>query len=292
LLFVAATVVVTVLAAVLAAVRDLGAGLVPERPGPPRAAGSLRSPLALAWRMQRTGLIGWAAGGLFYGAVFGSIASNIGSMLGSTEGVKKAINELGGQASLTDGYLVAVMTIVGLVAAGYAVSAVLRLRSDEAAERAEPLLATGIGRLSWAASQLAVAAGGAAVVLAAVGLGSGLTYGARTGDVGGQLPRLLGAAFAQFPAVLAVAAVAVLLFGLLPRACVAGGWTALSVAAALALLGPTLRLPQPVQDFSPFTHSPKLPGGTLSAQPLVWLTLAAVVLAVAGLAGLRRRDIG
>lgn len=291
-LMLAAAVVVGLVAAALAATRDLDAGLVPERPGRPAAARSLRSPLALAWRLQRAGLAGWVAGALFYGAVFGSIASGIGSLLGSGTGVKNAITRLGGQASLTDAYLAAVMTITGLVAAGYAVSAVLRLRSDETAQRAEPLLATGAGRLGWVAAQLILAVGGAAAVLAAVGLGSGLSYGARTGDVGGQLPRLLGAALAQLPATLAVAAVAVALFGLLPRSCVAVGWTALALAALLALFGPTLRLAQPIQDISPFTHSPKLPGGVVSPGPLIWLTLAAVALAAAGMIGLRRRDIG
>jgi len=291
-LMVAAAAVVAVAAAALASARDLDAGLVPERPGPPRAARSLRSPLTLAWRVQRTGLAGWVVGGLFYGGVFGSIASGIGSFLGSGTGVKNAITRLGGQASLTDAYLAAVMMIMGLVAAAYAVSAVLRLRSDESAQRAEPLLATGASRTGWAAAQLILALGGAAVVLAAVGLGSGLSYGARTGDVGAQLPHLLGAALAQLPAVLAVSAVAVALFGLLPRSCVAAGWTALALAAVLALFGPTLRLAQPIQDISPFTHSPKLPGGTVSAEPLVWLVLAAVALAAAGVIGLRRRDIG
>jgi len=292
LLMVAATAVVLAVAAVLAATRDLGAGLVPERPGPPRAARWLGSPLALAWRVQRAGLVGWVVGGLFYGAVFGSIASSIGSLLGSGTGLKNAITRLGGQSSVTDAYLAATMTIMGLVAAAYAVSAVLRLRSDETAERAEPLLATGSGRLSWAASQLILAAGGAALVLAAVGLGSGLSYGARVHDVGGQLPRLLGAALAQLPAVLVITAIAVALFGLLPRSCVAAGWTVLGLAAVIALFGPTLQIAQAVQDISPFTDSPKLPGGTVSAEPLVLLAVVAVALALAGLAGLRRRDIG
>ena len=87
-------------------------------------------------------------------------------------------------------------------------------------------------------------------------------------------------------------AVAVALFGLWPEACVAGGWTALALAAVVTLLGPTLRLAQPIQDISPFTHVPRLPGGTVSAAPLAWLALAAVALAAVGLAGLRRRDIG
>jgi ABC-2 type transport system permease protein len=291
-LLAAAAVAVAAAAVFLAGRRDLGAGLVPTRPGPAQAAPWLRSPLALAWRLNRAGLIGWVAGALIYGAALGSIANNIGSLLGSSAHVKNVIARLGGQSGITDAYLASMMTIFGLVAVGYAVSVVLRLRSDETSERAEPVLATGTRRVTWGASYLIVAAVGSAAVLAAAGVGTGLSFGLRTGDAGTQVPRLLGAALAQLPAVLAVAAVAVLLFGLLPEYCVAGGWTAFAVAALIVLLGPTLRLAQWVQDISPFTHIPKLPGGTVSAAPLAWLTVIAVLLAAAGLAALRRRDIG
>jgi ABC-2 type transport system permease protein len=37
---------------------------------------------------------------------------------------------------------------------------------------------------------------------------------------------------------------------------------------------------------------PRLPGGTVSASPLLWLSLIALALGTAGLAALRRRDIG
>jgi ABC-2 type transport system permease protein len=287
-----AAAVVAAAAAVLAGRRDLGAGLVPARPGPAQAARSLRSPLALAWWLNRTGLIGWAAGALVYGAALGSIAGNVGSFLGSSTHVKNVISRLGGQHGLTDAYLAAMMGIFGLVAAGYAVSVVFRLRSDETSQRAELLLATGTRRVSWCASYLIVAAAGSAAVLAAAGLGTGLSFGLRSGDAGTQVPRLLGAALAQWPAVAAVTAVAVLLFGLLPEYCVAGGWAVLAVAAVLVLLGPTLQLAQWIQDISPFTHVPKLPGGTVTAAPLACLTVIAVLLTVAGMAALRRRDIG
>jgi len=89
-----------------------------------------------------------------------------------------------------------------------------------------------------------------------------------------------------------VTAVAVAVFGLLPGSSVAVGWTALAVAAVVMLLGPTLRLAQWIQDISPFTHVPKLPGGVVSAAPLVWLFAAALALGATGLAGLRRRDLG
>jgi ABC-2 type transport system permease protein len=287
-----AALALTAVSAVLAARRDLGAGLVPPRPGPAEAAASLRSPLALAWRLQRGSIAGWAAGTLLAGAAFGSVADGIGSLLGSGAQVRDAITRLGGQAGITDAYLAAMMGIIGLAAAAYAVSAVLRLRTEETAGRTDPVLATATGRDGWGASHLIIAAVGAAVVLAAAGVGTGLAYGLRVGDVGGQLPRMLGAAIAQLPAALAVAAVAVALFGLLPRSCVAGGWTALTVAALVVLLGPTLRFSQWVQDISPFTHVPKLPGGVVSAAPLTWLAVIALALTAAGLAGLRYRDIG
>jgi len=47
-----------------------------------------------------------------------------------------------------------------------------------------------------------------------------------------------------------------------------------------------------VLDISPFTHVPKLPGAPVSAAPMLWLSLAAVAFGAAGLAALRRRDIG
>jgi ABC-2 type transport system permease protein len=89
-----------------------------------------------------------------------------------------------------------------------------------------------------------------------------------------------------------VAAAAVALFGLRPAWSVTGGWVALGLATLAALLGPTLRLPQWLADIFPFGHVPRLPGSALTATPLIWLSVAALALAAAGLAGLRHRDLG
>jgi ABC-2 type transport system permease protein len=280
------------LAFVLAARRDEGAGLIQPRPGPAAAGVLLGGPLGLAWRLQRGSLAGWAGGVLAVFAASGAAAKGIGGLLDGSAQLREAFQRLGGQAGITEAYLAAVMSLAGLAAAAYAASAVLRLHSEEAAQRAEPLLAAPAGRIRWAGSHLAVAAVGTAVVLAAAGLGAGLGYGLRTGDVAGQVTALLGAALAQLPAALAVAGVAALLFGLRPGWAVPGGWTAVAVAVLVTLFGPTLQLASWVLDISPFSHVPRLPGGVVSAEPLAWLSAAAVLLAAAGLAGLRRRDIG
>jgi ABC-2 type transport system permease protein len=87
------------------------------------------------------------------------------------------------------------------------------------------------------------------------------------------------------------AAIAAVLFGFVPRATTAA-WGVLAGFVLLGQIGPLLRLGQPVMDISPFTHTPKLPGSTVTALPLVVLSAVAIALTGAGLAGFRRRDVG
>jgi len=157
--------------------------------------------------------------------------------------------------------------------------------------RAEPVLATAVGRLRWATSHLLFAVVGPAITLSAAGLAAGLTYGLSTGEVGEELPRVLAGAVAQLPAVWVLAGIAAALFGLLPRL-TSLSWAALGAFVLLGLFGELLQLDQWMVDLSPFTHIPKLPGGEVSAEPLVWLISVAAVLTMAGLVGFRRRDLG
>jgi ABC-2 type transport system permease protein len=282
----------TGLAFALAARRDQGAGLLPDRPGRPTASAALRGPLGLAWRLQRGALLGWATGYAFTFAASGAAAVGIGQLFGTSSALEHEFTRIGGQAAITDAYLAALMLLAGLVAAAYAVSVVLRLRAEETGGLAEPILATATGRVRWALSHVTVAVGGAALLLAGAGVATGLGYGLRAGSAGPQVTRMIGAAMGQLPSALVLAAVALALFGLLPRASVPGAWTALGLVVAINLFGQVLQLSHWVLDISPFTHAPRLPGGTVTAAPLLWLCGLALAAAAAGLAGLRRRDIG
>ncbi|WP_143265266.1 ABC transporter permease, partial [Amycolatopsis lexingtonensis] len=87
--------------------RDVGVGILPPRPGPARAAASLRSPFALAWRLHRGPLTGWLVGVAVVGAVFGSIASGIGDLVGSSPQAQQIFERLGGSHALTQAFLAA-----------------------------------------------------------------------------------------------------------------------------------------------------------------------------------------
>ena len=284
--------------AMLAVHRDYDAGMLPQRPGPAAAAAWLRNPLALAWRLQRASLIAWVAGALVYGVVIGAAAKGIGGLLTSSE-VRKVVGNLGGQpglagayrAALTNAFLAAIMSFSGLIASGYAISAILRLHSEESEQRAEAVLATSTGRISWGLSHVLIAVAGTVAILTTAGLGAGLGYVYRSGGGGAEIGRLVGAGLAQAPAALVMGGIAAALFGLLPGASVAGSWSALGVAVLMLFLGAILQLSHWVLDISPFQHLPKLPGGPVTAAPLVWLSLIALALGAAGLAGLRRRDL-
>jgi ABC-2 type transport system permease protein len=275
----------------IAARRDAGAGLLADRPGRRAASGLLRGPLSLAWRLQWPALAGWAAGYLILFAVCGAAAQGIGQLVGTSGGLRTEFTRLGGQAAIVNAYLSALMLLAGLGAAGYGVSAVLRLRAEETGNLADPVLAGAAGRARWGLSHILVAAAGMAVLLLIGGVATGLGYGIRAGNAGHQVVALLGAGIAELPAALVVTGVAGLSFGLMGRVAVGAGWTAVGVAVALNLLGAGLQLSHWVLDISPFTHVPRLPGGTVSATPLLWLSGIALLLFAAGLAALRRRDI-
>jgi ABC-2 type transport system permease protein len=184
------------------------------------------------------------------------------------------------------------MLLAGLGAAACAVMAVLRLRAEESGYLADPVLAGSVGRVRWGLSHVMVAVAGSALLLAVAGVAAGLGYGIRAGGTGPEIARMLGAGLAQLPAVLVIAGIAVAAVGLAPSASAAAGWSALGLAVALNLFGPALQLSGWALDASPFTHAPRLPGGVVSATPLLWLSGVALALGASGLAALRHRDIG
>ncbi|WP_433479082.1 ABC transporter permease [Spirillospora sp. CA-142024] len=271
--------------------RDLGAGILAPSLGPVNAPPSLRGPLALSWRLQRGTLFTWSAGFLLYGMALGGVVDGVDDLVNGSDAVLDDIRKMGGgQQDIADAFLATAMGLMALFTATYAVQSVLRLRGEESSGRLEPVLATTVGRTRWAVANLAVTAAGTVVLLALTGLGVGLVHGARSHDLAGQLPRELGAALAQLPSVWVIAAVTVLLFGALPRASSAG-WGVLAVCLLLGQVGPLLKLPQAVMDISPFTHTPKLPGGDADPLPLVALTAVAAAVTAAGLIAFRRRDV-
>lgn len=267
--------------------RDLGSGLLPDRLGPAR--GRLGSVEGLAWRLQRGTLIAWLAGLAVMGLILGSIAHTVTGLLSSPQ-MQRYVIALGGEQGFIDAFLAAEIAILGSIVGAYAVTAVSRLHSEEAAGRAEPIVAAAVTRRRWAFSHYGLALAGIAVALVIAGAATGIGHGVAVGDIGPQTLRLTLAALATVPAAWVMASLVLAMFGWVPRATTAA-WGLLVAFIVLGEFGVLWNLPSWVLDISPFSHSPRLPGGNLEPGQLIGLTAVAVFLAVLGLIGLRRRTI-
>jgi len=268
--------------------RDIGGGLIPARPGSPVAGPLLGTPLGLAARLQRTAVIGWCAGMGLMGVAFGSLGPDIEEMVAGNDELAEVFAATGG-GSIIDAFFSMVLMISALVATGFTVSSALRLRSEETALRAEPVLATTVSRWQWALGSIAVTVTGTALVLASAGLGAGLAFGVADSDAR-HIPVLLAASLLYLPAALLLGAVAVLLVGWVPR--ISGAvWGLLAVCVVIGWLGELLQLPQAVMDASPYTQTPQQPMAEQAWTPVALIVLVALGLAGAGLVGLRRRDL-
>lgn len=283
------TAVLMALAVVLLERRDFGSGLVPARPGRPTASPALGNAYGLAWRLQRTALIGWVAGLALLGSAYGSIGSSIVQYVDDNPEITRYLP--GGGTSVVDSYLALTVAMSALITSAFGVSSVLRLRVEETSGRAEAVLATRTSRFTWLAGHLSVALGGTALGLLAVGIGEGLSYAASVSDAG-QAPRVIGVALAYLPAVWLVVAVAVLAVCWLPRASTVLAWLAVAYCAVVLLFADSFDLPGWAEQASPFAQTPRVPLETLTVTPLLAVGLVAVVVLVTGYAGLRRRDIG
>jgi ABC-2 type transport system permease protein len=277
-----------VLAAVLGSHRDVGGGLVQPRPGPASAAPSLGHPLGLALRLQRGAVIAWGTGVLALALVYGSLADEIDRFVEDLdENVRELIARSG--TNLTDSFFGTTLLILALLGSGFAVQATLRLRSEEALLHAEPLLSTPVSRARWVGSHVAVAVGGSIVMLAAGGVGLGLSYGLTVGDLG-EVPRKLVEALVYLPAMGVLIGIGLVLFGWAPRAAPLV-WALLVACFVIGFFGEILDLPAWVMGISPFEHTPLVPAEDLRALPLATLTTIALGLGAAGLWGFRVRDL-
>ena len=252
--------------------RDFGVGVFPSRPGPARAPAGLRSGLGLAWRLHRGAVLGWSLGLFFVGLAYGSLGSQVGDLVGDSETTRDVIAQ--GGTDLVDGFYATALLTLALLASGYAISAALRPRAEEEAGRVEELLATGLSRSAWQLGHLAIVVAGTLVVLLSGGLGLGVGYAGATGDRGAIASYAVETLQYVAP-VLLLAGVAALLHGLVPR-WASLAWIGLGVAVVVAFFGPLLRLPQGLQDLSPFEHLALVP-----AEPFAPAAFAGVLVVAA-----------
>jgi putative exporter of polyketide antibiotics len=276
--------------------RDLGSPLLrPPVPSQPTTYDVSRNP---AWRLpvlrglyeRRVGLLVWAAGIAFLGAIFVSLTKTVIQPLMSIPALTQFF---GGfvQGRLYTSFLGFFwLSTAELLFAAFAIAQVARWSAEDSDGRLEVTLSQPQSRAAVVVERAVVLALGAAVIAAVSGIVVGIASHNQGMDISGQ--RLAEGSLLLVPFALVFAATGSVLTAWNPRAAV-GLLGAFAFASyMLAELGPLFRWPAWLQDFSAF----KLFGMPLSngIDRTGLLTMVAIIIAGFGASILlmERRNVG
>lgn len=289
ILTISVALVIVVLALYLNSIRDLDAGFIPAKPGRKNASSSLQSPLGLALRLQRTGIIAWAIGMFILGVSYGSVLGDLESFIETNEMMKELLLTSSTGFSLTEQFLTMLMSIISMICTIPPLMLILKLRGEEKKNLTEHLLARAVSRthLIGSFTLISVIGGFVTLLLALIGLWSAGTTAMENPIA---FSALFKAGIVYLPAVWIMTGIAVLLIGFVPRA-TSLTWLYLGYSFIVVYLGGLLQFPEWMGKLSPFGHIPKVPIEALNFTNISLLTAIALGLIVMGFIGYNKRDI-
>jgi ABC-2 type transport system permease protein len=287
-LLVGAGVVLSLIALRLESMRDLGAGLLPDRAGARTASAFTQTPFGLTLRLQRWSILGWSIGIIIGGLFFGTVATAMAKLLGGGSSAKLFLGGING--NVLNGLLTYFTMAEGLLIAAFVLQSVASVRSEEADGSVELQWVGALSRVRWALSRIAVPAIVSLVVLVISGYAEGASYGAAIHD-SSQAGHYAAIAIAYWPTMLLVIGLVVFLAAWLPRASLTASWAIYGLVVLVSMFGTLFKLPDWLVNNTPFTaveHATTK--ANFDGTSLVVLALIAVVLGVLGLMRLRSRD--
>lgn len=288
LLFAAgATFILLVIAGLLSRRRDFGQGLLPSRPGVPRA-GLVRSLYGLALRLQGSSVISWTISFVVLGSVFGYLVSSLGSVFSRNAQIAHLLAAGSAPADQTFEFIGTLLQVLGIIAALYGVQVMMRIYNEEMSSRVAPLLAGATTRWKVFISHVAIAFIGPAIgltlsacMIAFIATSKGASVNAWD---------IIRQALVELPAVWVLIGISVATIGARPVVRFVS-WMAIVVTFALTILGPLFNLWDWVLGISPLWHVPNVVDLNADWSQLVWLCAVVVGLLLIGFIGFTKRDI-
>lgn len=267
--------------------RDLAAGILPDRLGAARAAAWLRSPVALALRLQRSALVWWSVALLVAGVTFGVFVKPMAD--GADAMPAELLQLFGGAEGIVDGFLGFMGVFMSVMISVFAILAVQGLKAEEQGRRTEPVLAVAVSRARWMGAWVVVAGAGCLWLTLVCGLGTAVGAVAATGQGGLWWPALVSVVV-HVPEAWVLLGAGLLLYGVAPRL-VGLVWALEVYGAMLTVFGQMMGLDDAVLATSVFHRIGQYPAQEVSWGALALMTVVAAALVGAGIVGLRRRDL-
>lgn len=283
-----ASVVLAAAAFTLSRVRDLGRGLLPERPGRSHASRLLSSPLGLALRLLRSAIIIWSISVFVLAAMYGSVFGDMEGFIESNEMIKRVF--VGdASAAMLEQFIVKLMAIMSMIAVVPVLSFANRAAGEERQGYAEHIFGRAVSRRENLAAYLVLAFVMSIVFQMLTALGF-WAAGSAVLDTAPGLDVFMVSALAYLPAIWVTIGISAVLTAFAPQATFINyiylGYSFISV-----YLGGVIGFPEWTLKLTPFGMVPEYPVQELTYTALAIMTAVTALLVLAGFIGYRRRDM-
>jgi ABC-2 type transport system permease protein len=225
---------------------------------------------------------------LILGVSYGSILGDLEGFINSSELIRQMIPEIAGKG-MTESFITMLMTILSILGTIPVLLFILRLKGEEKKGRTEQILAAAVSRKSLLASFAAIGLMAIPLIqlMSVLGLWSSAAF---VMEDPLSFSTIIKLGLVHLPAMLFMAALAVVLIGFLPG--LTGlVWLYLGYSFFVVYMGEMLKLPNWLEKLSPFGHIPQLPLEGADIARLSIMAGLAIALIVAGFIGYRQRDI-
>ncbi|NMH74686.1 ABC transporter permease [Bacillus sp. RO2] len=287
-LTISSSIIIAVTALYLHALRDLGSGFIPTKPGKRFASRFLKSPFGLAFRLQRTGIIAWAIGMFILGASYGSVLGDLETFFSSNDMLTQMLPPVEGY-TLTEQFMTMLMAIISMLCTIPPIMFLLKLKGEEKRGHLEPILARSVSRSKLLGSYMLLSLIFGFIMLTLAILGLWVAADSVMDDPI-SLQSFLKAGLVYLPALWIMTGIGVAIIGLKPK--LTGlTWLVLGYSFFVVYLGGMLKLPDWMANLSPYGHIPQIPVEEINYLTLATLSLIAIILMIVGFFGFRNRDI-
>ncbi|MCL2525491.1 MAG: hypothetical protein FWE46_00325 [Coriobacteriia bacterium] len=287
----AQVVVLIALAYLLNARRDLGAGIIPPKPGPAYANAQLASNYGLAMRLLRITLIAWVYMAVVLGASYGSIMNYIADFIKTSPFFQAALETAQGYTT-TEAFASLIMVVMAAMMAAGPIMIALKAWREEESGRAELVLGTATSRSSFLATYGGIAMVMATILplLAALGLWGASALVMKEDPIAASF--FFKSMGVYLPAVWLFTGATLFLIAVWPRIASGAIWGYFAFSFFMGYFGELFpKIPAWIPKLSPFGLTPNITKDPIHWPTLIAMAAFAVVFIVAAFVMYKRRDM-
>lgn len=268
--------------------RDINSGILPNKSGRNYAPAYLKSPVGLAWKLERINLIVWIICIFLMSAAFGAILGDMETYFSDMEILKAFFNN-DTNVSMIQQYINLLIGILSIFSGIPAVTTILKLKKEERLGYIQNLYVQGTSRGRIIGSYAILAVISTCIMQLSIGLGLYVSSSISL-ESSISFSDTLASAMVYLPSLWFLVGIALLLVGLYPKA-TGFVWAYIVFDFLVLYLADLLSLPQWIVSLSVFHHIPQLSIESMNWMSVIGISLGSILLTIIGYIGYYKRDM-